>query len=796
MLNRLGESSWSARLARLGRGPIVTVAAATLLLGIPATSASAGTATDVLQRIAPSRLSPTVPRLTRSRAASSNYYTLTLLGYPPGGGQPGDPLLQPNQVWFDSAEREGLTSNGLVSGIGLNSSGKTAGVIWNGAKTTTQCQLTEAHSLNDVATVSVGTIQVKVKGTTVVHAASCSGASTQTDLGAKLGATMSVATDINKNGLVVGYSSGPQTNSSPLMFSGGNVINLGSFGGATGKAWAVNDSGQIVGESSDSAANVHPFVYSGGVFSNPVSGLAGRATDINNRGDILIGQVANQNAMLVRAGGSITDLGRLPGDDRLPQAWAVNSTDDVVGESNSTYTGSDPWKAGLSWARGFVYHNGFMYDLNQYAGVSYPYDISHAYDINDRGQILIVVYDDSSPLGFPRNYTALLTPTAPLPSPAPANTAPPTISGNPIIGFSLVGSPGSWSVVNGAPSPTYTYQWQLCSSAGANCANIAEATDSTYLVTGNLGATIRLQVTARNPYGSATATSTATRVVADALGTFAPALSYDSREKYKADWPGELTDNCSGTGNFLYDSTGAAIASPCGTPGDPYFLWLGYLGRTYSTGAQATADDYIDENDNYETDYLVMRARDGNADKILGRVVRNPDGSAIIQYWFFYYYQPNFIYGGGAHEGDWEGIMIFVDAHGNPIDSTYSQHGKGELCGWNFGAHTDLHPIVFVALSSHASYYTPGSHALEWGATDENDGLGYPPTIPTVVNVTDTQAQIYSWLFWPGSWGGTKSFVPKIDQSSPNGPGVKGTQWDDPFTWQSNPDVKSCYESQ
>jgi hypothetical protein len=89
---------------------------------------------------------------------------------------------------------------------------------------------------------------------------------------------------------------------------------------------------------------------------------------------------------------------------------------------------------------------------------------------------------------------------------------PPTISGTPVEGDTLIEHHGSWS--NG---PTeYTYQWERCSSGGASCAAIAGATSQSYLlVSPDVGDMIRVKETAANDSGTgAPAFSATTAVVA------------------------------------------------------------------------------------------------------------------------------------------------------------------------------------------------------------------------------------------------------------------------------------------
>jgi hypothetical protein len=92
-------------------------------------------------------------------------------------------------------------------------------------------------------------------------------------------------------------------------------------------------------------------------------------------------------------------------------------------------------------------------------------------------------------------------PPPPPPAEPPAATQAPSVSspGGVAAGSALVGQPGSFS---GAES--YTYQWQLCTSAEANsCTEIAGANSVEYTpVSGEVGQYLRFVVTATNATGS------------------------------------------------------------------------------------------------------------------------------------------------------------------------------------------------------------------------------------------------------------------------------------------------------
>jgi hypothetical protein len=101
-------------------------------------------------------------------------------------------------------------------------------------------------------------------------------------------------------------------------------------------------------------------------------------------------------------------------------------------------------------------------------------------------------------------------PPPPPPPAAPANTALPTIAGTAVEGNTLTAGTGSWS---GSPTG-YAYQWQDCDSSGASCVNVAGASASSYrLLSGDVGHTVRVVVTAANEGGSASAGSSPSAIV-------------------------------------------------------------------------------------------------------------------------------------------------------------------------------------------------------------------------------------------------------------------------------------------
>jgi hypothetical protein len=161
---------------------------------------------------------------------------------------------------------------------------------------------------------------------------------------------------------------------------------------------------------------------------------------------------------------------------------------------------------------------------------------------------------------------------------APANSAPPSVAGTAEVAQTLTAGVGSWS---GSPT-SYAYQWKRCDAAGASCAAIAGATSKAYVVqSGDLGATLRVAVTASNSAGSATASSAPTAKVQAASSKLGKTTVGTSSDSFAADRKrvNRYTLNASGTltslSIYLAPTTvsgqqvlrGVVYADAGGTPG-------------------------------------------------------------------------------------------------------------------------------------------------------------------------------------------------------------------------------------
>lgn len=142
----------------------------------------------------------------------------------------------------------------------------------------------------------------------------------------------------------------------------------------------------------------------------------------------------------------------------------------------------------------------------------------------------------------------------------------------PMVNELLTSTQGTWG-----NSPTaFSYQWLTCDAVGNNCSAITSATGSTFTITtGQLGGTIRAQVTATNAKGSATQQSAATGVVAagssDGIGTIGTAVPAPTGTIYYVSPTGNDTTN-NGTSQATAWKTVGKVDAAALQPGDAVYF--------------------------------------------------------------------------------------------------------------------------------------------------------------------------------------------------------------------------------
>jgi hypothetical protein len=288
------------------------------------------------------------------------------------------------------------------------------------------------------------------------------------------------------------------------------------------------------------------------------------------------------------------------------------------------------------------------------------------------------------------------------------------------------------------------------------------------------------------------------------LQSHAPILKYDSGESFHVLSPGALTDFYIEGGihdwsNTLKDGQGEfAIASPAfgeSLGWDLDLLSLDYLGPTYDSSeippsrranTPADSSDFVsargDTSDgNYDDDARFMEMSIGYPFKVYGRATHGGDGKLWLQYWFFYYFNPDptgFL--GADHEGDWEMIQIGLNSDTTPDTAVYAQHNTRQSCPWASVERAGDIPVVYVGQYSHASFFAPDQLPFPFEIYDRADGQGgglYQPDLEPIGEASP------SWTAWRGKWGDSGS--------SPAGPKFQpGEKWSNPSGWASG--APSC----
>jgi hypothetical protein len=174
-----------------------------------------------------------------------------------------------------------------------------------------------------------------------------------------------------------------------------------------------------------------------------------------------------------------------------------------------------------------------------------------------------------------------------------------------------------------------------------------------------------------------------------------------------------------------------------------------------------------------------MHAEPDIANKLNGIVARDGHGTRWLQYWFFMYYDDPGMLGFGTHEGDLEMIQLALGDDDTPVTAVYAHHRSGFRVAFD-EVETEMiggiaAPVVFSARGSHASMLRSGSQTEGSPVPDHNDAKG-PRVRPDVVALSETATP---WVWWPGSWGGTKAGSSIL--------GALGVEANSPFAFPRHP---------
>ena len=166
--------------------------------------------------------------------------------------------------------------------------------------------------------------------------------------------------------------------------------------------------------------------------------------------------------------------------------------------------------------------------------------------------------------------------------------------------------------------------------------------------------------------------------------------------------------------------------------------------------------------------YASAEAARGSTPTVYGAVFRTRERIAL-QYWLFYpanVFSPTVPTGlfWQSHEGDWEAVSVLLDRRERPLVIGLSEHCGGARRTWERAPRRGPHPLVYVALGSHANYFGPGAKALDrrcWPTEAVavfnaykvpllDHAGGGRSVLPHVVNVGSAAP---AWMAFAGTWG-------------------------------------------
>jgi hypothetical protein len=205
-------------------------------------------------------------------------------------------------------------------------------------------------------------------------------------------------------------------------------------------------------------------------------------------------------ASVARGGSTAT----APANTASPSVGGTAQQGQTLSATPGTWTGDAPIVFTYQWQRCDAQGG----TCGSIAGAS---SSTHTAVAGDVGGTLRVVVTATNGVG---TSSAASAPTAVVATPGnvPSLTKQPDPHGTFQVGQTITVDTGTWS---GTTPITYSYQWQRCSAAGGNCADVSGATSQTFLLSAaDLGGKLRAVVTAKNSAGSTSASSNLTPTVA------------------------------------------------------------------------------------------------------------------------------------------------------------------------------------------------------------------------------------------------------------------------------------------
>ena len=229
-------------------------------------------------------------------------------------------------------------------------------------------------------------------------------------------------------------------------------------------------------------------------------------------GALLVVALAASAALL--STGAEARSAALPSSSEAPTITGAAVSGETLTATTGSWTGTPPISYAFAWQRCDA-GGGSCAPIGE---TSETY-LVRAGDVGSTLRVLVTATNGEGSANAQSAPTALVTAQS-----TPVNTAEPLVSGSAVEGSTLTTTTGTWD----GTSITFAYQWVRCGPDGglpdgSNCPSIPGAATSAYTLTStDIGKRLRVQVTASNGAGTATATANPTDVVTQSTTTGAP----------------------------------------------------------------------------------------------------------------------------------------------------------------------------------------------------------------------------------------------------------------------------------
>jgi len=212
----------------------------------------------------------------------------------------------------------------------------------------------------------------------------------------------------------------------------------------------------------------------------------------------IVGVVA---VLSLLAGGSAEGAGKAaPTNTSAPSISGTAREGETLTASSGTWSGTAPISFSYRWQR--CKPDGTSCSTNSGNDQTY---VVRSGDVGRRLRVSVTASNSEGSANAVSGPTTVVVKGL-----EPKNTAPPTISGVAKAGETLTATNGSW-----ANNPTsFDYQWRRCNTAGSDCHDVGQNKATYPLGSGDVGSTIRVRVKTQNKFGSDSANSGPTAVVA------------------------------------------------------------------------------------------------------------------------------------------------------------------------------------------------------------------------------------------------------------------------------------------